>query len=538
MHVCLCKAVVYTCPCVKLKLLPVFHNHQKMAPGEKKSNAIADKIREKGNKFFCKKEYFEALSLYNESLRYADINSKQMGLAYANRSAVFVKTKLYKACLENIRLALENNFPNENLGKLIQRENECKAFMDAPMEEPWNDFFKLSYQANPNFPYLADCLELKKHERGMLLSTKRDLKAGDIIAITEPLFRIPIDSVYRCNYCLADQFMNFIPCPGCVDVMFCNEICMKKAIAEFHQFECGIADNPSIPSHCLTALRMIMKCVSICDGSPTQLNDLLPRTMDKLVTPFDFQLMDPLSAPSQKKLLLSHFCKNQRFGCWDDNDSPGESFSDIEPFLRRHPKLRKIVTYRLYKNAVSLSQCGDLKFFKSIDGKALSVISEKAFNFTINYFGGVIDVCFNLFLYSCAPSVFLHPYNGKIVWIVLYPIKAGDWLTVAFHNVFFSEMSRADRKKQLPNVLCCCKCIACTGDWKPVMSLAMTPIYIMRRSSEEGIAAYKQYCDETNSKSKPFTEHDEKLWLSIGHFGWNLFSIGRATFWNQIPFLK
>lgn len=506
-----------------------------MSTGKKKSNVASDKAREKGNEYFCKKEYFEALTMYNEALRYAENNSKQLGLAYANRSAVFVKAKLYNECMENIRLARENNFPRENMAKLIERENAIHPYMNGPMEKPWNDFFKLSYQPNANFPFLADCLQLKRHERGMFLSTKRDLKAGDIIAITEPIFRIPFQTVYRCNYCLADKFMNFIPCRGCVDVMFCNEICMKKAIAEFHQFECGITDNPTIPDHCYTALRMIMKCVSICDGSPKQMKEFLPQKMDKVITPFDSQLKDPYSVASQKKLLLSHFGKHQRFGCWK-GDGQDESFSSIEPFLQRHPKLKKIVTFELFKNMTSIAHCGDMKFFKSIDGKTLSSVNEQpGANFTINYFGGAVDVCHNLFLYSCAPSVFLHPYNGKIIWIVLYPIKAGDWLTVAFQNVFFSEKSREARLQELPNILCCCKCIACTGNWQPVMSLAITPVNVMRRSSEEAVAAYKEYCDEICSKPKTMTAQCDKiLWFTIGHFRWNLFAIGRATFWNQI----
>lgn len=187
---------------------------------------------------------------------------------------------------------------------------------------------------------------------------------------------------------------------------------------------------------------------------------------------------------------------------------------------------------------LNLIRAGDLKFFKSIDGKALSEESEPGINFAVSYFGSVMEVCFNLFLHSCAPTVFFHPYKGKIIWFVLQPIKAGDWLTVAYQNVFFSEKSHADRKKELPNILCCCKCIACTGNWKPVTLLAITPIHIMRRSSEEGIKAYKEYCAEINSKPQSLAgKCDEKLWLFIGHFRWNLFSIGIATFWNKIPFI-
>lgn len=140
-----------------------------MSAAKKKNNAISDSLREKGNKCFSKKEYFEALKLYNEALRYAEIGSSQMGMAYANRSAVFLKTKLYKACLDNIKLARDHNFPEERHPKLINRETECKASMNASMamEEPWNGFFKLTYQPNPRFPFLADCLELKARARDL-----------------------------------------------------------------------------------------------------------------------------------------------------------------------------------------------------------------------------------------------------------------------------------------------------------------------------------------------------------------------------------
>lgn len=121
----------------------------------------------------------------------------------------------------------------------------------------------------------------------------------------------------------------------------------------------------------------------------------------------------------------------------------------------------------------------------------------------------------------CTIRFFLHPYNGKIVWIVSYPIKVGDWLT------------REERKKEIPNVLCCCKCEACTGNWKPVIALAITSTYVMRRSSEQGIEAYKEYCDEMSNSL--VGQYDQKLWYTIGQFRWNLYSIGRATFWNQIP---
>lgn len=179
-----------------------------------RSMYLKKKNNEKGNEAFVKGDYFEALTMYNEALRYAELQSKQLGICFSNRSAVFLKVKQYKACLQNIGLARLNQCPRDILPKLYVREKECIKRMETSpqIEETWNAFFKLSYEPNPKFPFLSNCLQLKKDKKGFFLMTNRDLKAGDIIAITKPFVRFPVDtSSYRCNYCLCDNFMNFIP---------------------------------------------------------------------------------------------------------------------------------------------------------------------------------------------------------------------------------------------------------------------------------------------------------------------------------------
>lgn len=264
-----------------------------------KNNVVSEKIRLKGNKRFQKRDYFEALTLYNEALRYAELKSKELALGYGNRSAAFLMVKQYNACLENIELARNYELPQAVLMKLSEREENCKKLMETAEEPTWNPFFKMTYEANPQFPYLAKCLELKKHEDGMFLTTNRDLKAGDMIAITEPFVQLTYDTnSYRCNYCLNDKFMNFIPCSGCTEVMFCNENCMKKALNEFHQFECGIHDNPVFEKDysCLpNILRMIVKCNSLFNYNKKEMEKFLTSNQ----TPFDFDLSDPTNLPSQ-----------------------------------------------------------------------------------------------------------------------------------------------------------------------------------------------------------------------------------------------
>lgn len=507
-----------------------------------KSNVISDRMRQIGNKQYAKRNYFEALSKYNEAIRFAESNSKQLGLSYGNRSAAFLMVEQYRACLENIDLARKSLIPEELIAKLDDREIKCKMLMEeneTPTEETWNAFFKLTYEPNPKFPYLANCLELKKHKKGMFLAANRDLKAGDIIAITKPFVQFNIDtSSYRCSYCLADKFMNFIPCTGCAEVMFCNEICMKKAMNEFHQFECGI-HNPDIGELHLYAMRMIVKCYSLFDGDRTALEKFFMSNQkyvsSSVITPFDFDLSDPTSLASEKNLMLTQVSKNQQYRRREFE----YQFYQVQPFLDRHPKLKAFVTQKMFALATNFA-AGDAKRYKAIGSKALSRLNQDIGQAIINYFGDAIDPCFNILLYSCAPNILLHAYNGMIVWIVHNPIKANEWLTVAFNNTVFFEKTLSERLDgDVFGIVANCKCAACTGKWDRVIASVVTPLYIMRYTSDEAIENSIAYCQDINKIAKPLGKVcDENVWYNVSRFRWNIISIGKASFWDKIAPMK
>lgn len=504
---------------------------------KRKNNVRSDQIRQKGNNAFAKGDYFDAFIFYNEALRYAEAESEQLGTCFANRSAVFLKVKQYQACLQNIESSRQNQCPQNILPKLIIRENACKQQMDADpkREETWNSFVKLSYPPNPKLPFISNCLELKKHEQGVFLITNRDLKAGDMIAITEPFVRFPVDtSSYRCNYCLADNFMNFIPCSGCTKVMFCSENCMQKSLNEFHQFECNIEDNPYIDLFQTNVLRMIIKCNALFEGGRKEMEKFMASNMKELLTPFDFDLSSK-SSSSEKNIMLTQLCANQQYGKLGRFDI---EFLKIKPFLIRHPKLLDMVSLEMFNLAANYVM-GDAKRFKSIGGKALSTTHQNLDLFKINYYGDAIDICFNLNRYSCVPNTVLHPYNGKIVWIVQYPIKANDWLSVAFNNHVFFEKSITERlaaeTHTAHQIVAKCKCPACKGNWNRIDALLNFPVYIMRYSSEQAIQKFGEYCNEINRMFKSLDGKDEAFWFTVNYFRWNLLSIGKASFWDNIP---
>lgn len=56
--------------------------------------------RKLGNQKYIKKIPREAVELYTQSIANAKTNSREISLAYANRSAVLFEYKLYRECLE------------------------------------------------------------------------------------------------------------------------------------------------------------------------------------------------------------------------------------------------------------------------------------------------------------------------------------------------------------------------------------------------------------------------------------------------------
>ena len=65
--------------------------------------------------------FFQALGFYNESVCWSKSSSEQLGKCLSNRSAVHFDTGHFKAAIDDIGLALKNNFPEGKRAKLYLR---------------------------------------------------------------------------------------------------------------------------------------------------------------------------------------------------------------------------------------------------------------------------------------------------------------------------------------------------------------------------------------------------------------------------------
>ena len=193
----------------------MFHFHSA------KNNELAEVFRNEGNKFYSLGKHFDAMRCYNRSLCYGKIGSEQVAMIYGNRSAVYLETKQYEKCMENIAMARDAGFPKDKLPRLSDREILCKKMMSKHEQEPDNDpwtYYKLSYPANEKLPFMANCLELHTDKKyGRHIITNQDLNPGDIVAMEETPFKaLNNEGTYiRCANCFKSNKMSLIPSVEC-----------------------------------------------------------------------------------------------------------------------------------------------------------------------------------------------------------------------------------------------------------------------------------------------------------------------------------
>jgi SET and MYND domain-containing protein 4 len=184
-----------------------------------KSNQKSDQFRAKGNEFYARRSFFDAMVKYNESLCCAESGTQNLGLAYANRSAVFFEIKLYDKCLNNIKLARQNHYPEKNFDILKKREEKCTEAMKQQKDQnSAQNVFRLSQPANKTLPFVAECLELKNSKQfGRHIVTNRPLKVGDILAIEEPFCKVVHENFIhqKCSLCMNENLLDLLPCQGC-----------------------------------------------------------------------------------------------------------------------------------------------------------------------------------------------------------------------------------------------------------------------------------------------------------------------------------
>lgn len=437
-----------------------------------KNNKLSNRLREIGNKNYLLGNSFDALLKFNESLCFAITGSTSMGLAYANRSAVYMDLKLYKNCMSNITLARKNGYPEEKMKKLAERENRCIRLMSLvqePLQSPW-DFFKLSYEPNPKIPFFASCLEMRDHkELGPHLITNRDLKSGDFIAITDGALKYvdPIARLHRCSWCVGDFLLDLIPCTGCPMAMFCSDECFKKGKHYFHYKQCDhfMIDETEkgkveIAPKSFVTNKIFSRLIAMFDGDLSNCWKFMESKGSKAWNYFDFDWSAMDKDSYEKNLLLISLSKHKNrlnMQNYIPDASKPITFMDCLKDAALKMSLIELVLSRFISVPGEKSTTGEHESQEIYESAIVSNL--------IGYIMSPIQ-CFTTI--SCAPNTENLIIDNKMILMVLRPIKAGEKITVGIGPTFVNSTKQTRRELSLRFFGRPCKCIACVGDWQQI----------------------------------------------------------------------
>ncbi|KAL7024665.1 hypothetical protein ACKWTF_013151 [Chironomus riparius] len=443
-----------------------------------KDNAISKDFRDIGNKFYSNRQYIEALEYYNKSLCFAEANGENIGLAFANRSAIYCELKHYNRALKNIEMAISNNYPQKNLDKLMKRKELCESNKNNDQEKfaykaIGEENLKLSHEPNPKLPFIAKCLELKSDDQfGRYVVTNKRLSAGDIIAIEEPFSKcvLPSSSYRYCVNCLTDNFLDLIPCKSCSAVMFCSEQCREIGTNKFHKYECNIIDalNAIYTKIMRISSHTFFEALHVYNSDIQQLISAMNENANASVTVYDFDFEGESDEDVKKKMFIAidSLVTNEQYRGPSDLFQRAGIVAIMTNLLFSQTELMNLLMSESDKNfyrkfIMKQTQIAALNYHGIFDG----ILTKSQLNDNVQSGSASYPFC-SLINHSCAPNLVRVSYKYKNYIMVNRPIEKGEQL---FDNYGYHHCLESFRQRQTSlnnQYMFKCTCDACVHDYK------------------------------------------------------------------------
>ncbi|KAG5672492.1 hypothetical protein PVAND_002618 [Polypedilum vanderplanki] len=402
-----------------------------------KTDIISTKYREEGNKYYSNSEFFKALVCYNKALAFA--KSKELiALAYGNRSAVYFEIKRYDECLENIRFARLNSYPQEKIENLNKRKKKCLDIKKNQVlnsdREIWN-YCKLSYPANKEIPWIIEGLEMRKTKKdGRGIYTTQDLQPGDIICIEEisAIFNLDENDYYnQCANCMKTKMLNLVPCIKSASFMFCSIECRNEFYSLFN-----------FSSNEFNYLVFSLSKIERAFGGKKELEKYLQQNSHDSSSFFDINF----KTASKSEIQLNTY---------------KSLLSSSVPLMKSRVSFHRYdeKTNELLQKLYDIKFCNDVNCPRYDERVADSdmLVRQLKSRFKVN---SVFSRFFGLINYKCVANVESVCVDNKIVCYVKLPIKANEQLFYNNLEEFYNFDPMVDSILFDRGILYC-DCIAC-----------------------------------------------------------------------------
>lgn len=306
--------------------------------------------------------------------------------------------------------------------------------------------------------------------------------------------------------------------------MYCSNECMVMDKRKFHQFECGIDDNPEDKVLHYSPLKILIQILAQFDDNVDEMKKFLEvNTKPKSV--FDFDLSNKDDPMYHKNMILATLPKN----C-DINGMEKVKINFLNThhrFVMKHPKLRTMwlsshkkfldelllkffdVEFTDFKVRVSGFNEVDMNLkeegYELIDKRSSTAAMAGSAVFG-NFVADVNDPYLSLLNQSCYPNIVTKLVNNSHAWIVAHPVKAGEQLFI-FRGPGIKYVTPRDERQEM--IRECfgfqCNCNGCRKNWPPHSQ--------MKRFDEIASAEEQLAMSTQNMQLKsPIDQHHSELY--------------------------
>lgn len=393
---------------------------------------------------------------------------------YGNRSAVLFHIERYHESVRDIERALRYSQEEAFKKKLLARKAQClEAIQEGAIRESVKKPFippKMESH-NPAHPSLSRCVRVENSSaKGRHLVAERDIRPGELLMVEEGHWDALSPEYWPTHCALCFLFcLTPVPCPSCRLVIFCDEACRARALAEFHARECPVLPGLvalDLEPPALLATRIVLK------ASYVTLKEVMPRLLremdegkrggggggeQEVFDSSDFRnliLCDSRKLKSKPEHYLG-YCTSSLMLTKILEES-GKFFvnRDDQALQPSQDDLRMTGTTIFLVTMTVFALSNSILYTEKLHGGAM--LGER-------FSSGVWPtVC--LAQKSCCPSVTMYMCGPAMVMRSLAPIPAGQSITTlgTFH---FSKIPPTKRREANAEAGIQCSCRACLEDW-------------------------------------------------------------------------
>lgn len=401
-----------------------------------KNNTIADDLLAEGFELLKGGERWLAMDKFNKALCFAEKDSEQVSIAYGDRAETFLELNKFDNCLIDVVLALQSSYPQRYMDRLLKCRDACIAKRSSQRNR--SRVPRLSYPSNPDYPGMADVLEIKQSEEfGRYIVAKTDIPMGSTVLL-EPSF-MPANPFHGsiCANCFRGA-RSFIACPNCTTALFCTKQCMESG-AVYHATECGYIfcseQLGRIPQY---LIRSVSMGINICGG------------VDQLIAFVETVRQEPPAIPTSTLDPLDRYRAFLQL--------------QINKRVRNSDDMKKLA--QAYVFITTMPATKDLFNTEAKKRFLMHLIVMHDFIITDNRIGGLeygdvsvrsLGLIESLFNHRCLANVTKYKIAGNSMVITVRPVNAGDqlYLCYAMNAV---NVPRQEVRRQYGFM---CKCTTC-----------------------------------------------------------------------------